>query len=325
MFLASGRWRARRGRWWRSKGVRLLPHEAHQRWLGRSKLLSHQRLWPPRWKRSRSRSRWLAELTVRLAGHHACTWLGSAMGVVTSVAAVTLILIRAGVVTIPVIPTPEGGWGGGGGAVSISPVVAAKAAAIVFTAAAPTASHAAITLLLVHEVRVVGAAATVTHTATWHSQEVLDQYHSRLPKFMKCFFHFIVQLRCNKIKKQWQVVLTASSTTIRVHQLKQFGVDSLPRLFQNPDQVSGLTQVPRGEERVGGALVGAACCTSNTVDVILRRAGIVVVDDELDIFNIFLGKEQKIFRARRKVIRKEEELLIQTSIMCFKNYGLYLR
>lgn len=197
MFLASGRWRARRGRWWRSKGVRLLPHEAHQRWLGRSKLLSHQRLWPPRWRGSRSRSGRLAELNVRLAGHPACTWLGSTMGVVTSVAAVILILIRAGVVTIPVIPTPEGGWGGGG-AVSISPVVAAEAAAIVFTAAAPTASHAAITLLLVHEVRVVGAAATVTHPATWHSQEVLDPYRSRPQKIWYIFF--ILLYDCDVIK-----------------------------------------------------------------------------------------------------------------------------
>lgn len=84
------------------------------------------------------------------------------------------------------------------------------------------------------------------------------------------------------------VLLTSSSsTTPRVHELKQFRVDGLPGLRQHPDKVSGLPQVPWGEEGVGSALVGTAGRTSNTVDVILRGAGIVIVDDELDILHIF--------------------------------------
>lgn len=86
------------------------------------------------------------------------------------------------------------------------------------------------------------------------------------------------------------VLLTASSATARVHELKQFRVDGLTGFCQDPDQVSSLPQVPWGEERISSALVGAASCPSNTVDVIFRGAGIIIVDDELDIFHIFCVK-----------------------------------
>lgn len=86
------------------------------------------------------------------------------------------------------------------------------------------------------------------------------------------------------------VLLTASSATSRVHELKQFRVDGLPGFCQDPDKVSSLPQVPWGEERISSALVGTAGCTSNTVDIIFRGAGIVIVDDELDIFHIFCVK-----------------------------------
>lgn len=86
-----------------------------------------------------------------------------------------------------------------------------------------------------------------------------------------------------------QVTLTASTATTGVDQLQQLRVDGLSGLLQDPDQVPGLPQVPRREEGVGGALVGAAGRTANAVHVVLRRVGIVVVDDKLDVFHIFIG------------------------------------
>lgn len=147
------------------------------------------------------------------------------MGVVAAAAtaAVTLILIGSGVETAPVIATPIGG--GGGRAVSISAVAAVEAAASVFVAAA--GAHAAVALILVHEVGVAGVASTVTHPTS------------------------------------------ASTATIGVDQLKQLRVDGLSGLLQDSDQVPGLPQVPWCEEGVGGALVGAAGRTANTVDVVL--------------------------------------------------------
>ena len=71
-----------------------------------------------------------------------------------------------------------------------------------------------------------------------------------------------------------------------VDQLQQLGVDGLPGLLQDPDQVPGLPQVPRGEEGVGRALVGAARRAPDAVDVVLRGVRIVVVDDELDVLHV---------------------------------------
>lgn len=76
----------------------------------------------------------------------------------------------------------------------------------------------------------------------------------------------------------------------RVNQLQQFGIDGLPGLLQNSDQVPGLAQVTRGEEGVGRALVGAAGRTADPVHVVLRRVGVVIVDDKLDILHVFGGK-----------------------------------
>ncbi len=184
IILLPGRWRARRRRGWRSKSIRRLPHEAHERWLQWSKLLRHQRLRHPWWW---TKNR-LAKLTLRLArliltststSTSTSTGLASTAGVVAPAAAVTLVLIWARVVAVPAISAsvPEGGSGGGGsGAVSITAVAAVtvEATAAVFAAAGTTTTraHAAITLLLVHEVRVVGAAATVTHSATCNKQQM---------------------------------------------------------------------------------------------------------------------------------------------------------
>lgn len=85
------------------------------------------------------------------------------------------------------------------------------------------------------------------------------------------------------------MTLTASTATVGVHQLKQLGVDGLSGLLQDPDQVPGLPQVSWREEGVGSALVGAAGRAANTVDVVLGGVGVVVVDDKLDVFHIFIG------------------------------------
>lgn len=265
--LLPGRWRARRRRWRRSKRIRRLPHEAQERGLWRSELLSHQGLWPPwGW---RKRRRGLAKLTLWQARLFlTSTGLTSAVGVVARVATKTLELIRAWAVAVP-SSVPVGGRGRGSGAVSIVAVtaVAAEAASVVFAAAAAAGAaagaHAAVALLLVHEVRVAGVATTVTHSAT-----------------------------------------ASSAAATWVHELKQFGVDGLAGLRQHPDQVSSLPQVPWGEEGVRSPLVGTAGCASNAVDVILRGAGIVVVDDELDIFHIFRMKSNRFYSTgeRRNMI-----------------------
>lgn len=79
---------------------------------------------------------------------------------------------------------------------------------------------------------------------------------------------------------------TASSSAPGVQELQEFGVDGLTRLLQHSHQVASLAQVSWGEEGVGCALVGAAGRSSDAVHVVLGGAGIVIVDDELDILHI---------------------------------------
>lgn len=79
----------------------------------------------------------------------------------------------------------------------------------------------------------------------------------------------------------------ATASTPAVHQLQQFGVDGLPGLLQHPDELPGLPNVAGGEEGVGRALVGAAGRAANAVDVVLRRVGVVVVNDELDVLHVW--------------------------------------
>lgn len=160
LLLVSGWCEARRGRWWGAEGVRLLAHEAHQWRLCRGKWLCHQGLWHPRW-RWRSRSWRLAEL----AGSSARSRCSCTVGVVAAAASTEIvILIRGGVEAAPVIATPVGGGGGGGRAVSVAAVTVEAAASVFATAAS---AHAAVALILVHEVRVVGVASTVTHPTSW--------------------------------------------------------------------------------------------------------------------------------------------------------------
>lgn len=93
------------------------------------------------------------------------------------------------------------------------------------------------------------------------------------------------------------VCLTAAPPPAGVRELTQFGVDGLPGLFQHPDQVSGLPQVARREEGVSCAFVSAAGRASNAVHVVLGGVGIIVVDDELDIFNILWVKNNRYYRT----------------------------
>lgn len=136
-------WRRRRG--WGGKSIGGLPYEAHEWRLLRSKLLSHERLQPTCGRRKRR----LAELAESLSGLiltcHPTVGVVGAAGT-----AVALILLCAGVVAIPVIPTSVSV--GGRRAVVIA-AVAIIATEAVFAAAA--GAHAAVTLVPVHEVRVV--------------------------------------------------------------------------------------------------------------------------------------------------------------------------
>lgn len=176
IILFPGCWGPWRRRGWRSKWIRWLSHEAHERRLWWSKLLSHQRLQPPWWWRRRRRRR-LDKLTLwlvrRILNSHT-TWLASAARVVAPTVAVALVLIRTRVVAVPAIPASVPVGRRGSGAVSIPAVAAvtAEATAAVFAASATTRAHAPITLLLVHQVRVVGVAATVTHSATCNKQQM---------------------------------------------------------------------------------------------------------------------------------------------------------
>lgn len=163
---------------------------------------------------------------------------------------------------------------------------AAAAAAAASAAAAAAAAHAAITWPL-ELVGVGGAAAgTVTHPATCHNKK---RQHDHIPV-----------LTARRTAMYRAVLTAASAAAPRLHELEQFGVDGLPGLRQNPDQVSRLPQVPRGEEGVGRPLVGAARRTSDAVDVVLGGIGIVIVDDELDVFHIFWMKSNWIHRVEER-------------------------
>lgn len=90
-----------------------------------------------------------------------------------------------------------------------------------------------------------------------------------------------------KKKKFCSLSLTSSSPSSPViNQLQQFGVDGLPGLLQNPDQVSGLAEVPGSEEGVGCAFVGAAGGASNAVDIVLRGVWVIIVDDKLHVLYV---------------------------------------
>lgn len=65
-------------------------------------------------------------------------------------------------------------------------------------------------------------------------------------------------------------------------------IDHLAGLDKNLDQVIGLGRVVVREEGERGALLLAASRAANSVHVILRVVGIVVVDHKLDVVDIFV-------------------------------------
>lgn len=169
--LLPGGWGAWRRRGWRNKGIRWLPHKAHEWRLWRRKLLRHQRLRASCWRRRLDKlTLWL----VRLILNSHATWLATAARVVASTVAVVLVLIWTRAVAVSVIPTSVPVGGRGGRAVSIA-AVAAEPTAAVFAASATTRAHASITFLLVHQVGVVGVAATVAHSATYNKRQMWNQ------------------------------------------------------------------------------------------------------------------------------------------------------
>ncbi len=79
---------------------------------------------------------------------------------------------------------------------------------------------------------------------------------------------------------------SSASSTSSINQLQQFRIDGLSGLLQHPDQLTGLAEVPRSEEGVCCAFVGAAGRATDAMDVVLRWVGIVIIDDKLDILHI---------------------------------------
>lgn len=97
---------------------------------------------------------------------------------------------------------------------------------------------------------------------------------------------------------------SSTSSASVVNELQQFGIDGLSGLLQNPDQLAGLADIARCEECVGGAFVGAAGRAADAVDVVLRRVGVVVIDNELDILHVL--KTGGLRTGVGVVIRRQE-------------------
>ena len=68
--------------------------------------------------------------------------------------------------------------------------------------------------------------------------------------------------------------------------LEELGVDGLVGLSQHCHQVAGLPHVVGGEEGVGCARLLATSCAADSVDIVLRVVGIVIVDDKFHVFDI---------------------------------------
>jgi len=71
-----------------------------------------------------------------------------------------------------------------------------------------------------------------------------------------------------------------------VHHLDQLRTNLLPSLAQYVNEILGLGSVLDREQRIRGAAFPCTPCASNTVDVILRVIGVVVVDDKLYVVDI---------------------------------------
>lgn len=65
-------------------------------------------------------------------------------------------------------------------------------------------------------------------------------------------------------------------------------IDHLPGLEQNLDQVMGLGRVVVREERERGALLLATSSAADSVHIVFRVVGVVVVNHKLDVVDIFV-------------------------------------
>lgn len=205
------------------------------------------------------------------------------LAIAAAVILVLVVRVGAGAIAASAVPATaisvRGGRGGRGAipvpaastatVSAVATVAVAAAAATLLGATAPSGrTHSPVTLILVHQVGVVRTGgATETGTATSSS----------------------------------------ASATSGVNQLQQLGIDGLPGLLQHPDQLAGLAEVPWREEGVGSAFIVAAGRTTNAVDVVLRRIGIVVIDDKLDILHV-LTCEAAVWSQGRKRYRLKSEL-----------------
>lgn len=82
----------------------------------------------------------------------------------------------------------------------------------------------------------------------------------------------------------------------------QFRIDNLSRLVEDGDQVARLPLVVGGKERVRRPRLRTPSCPADSVDVILGRVGVVVIDDVLDIFDVWkilnrIGESRRIRKS----------------------------
>lgn len=206
-----------------------MPHQTHHG-LGRVELLGHERL-------GARRRGWSLSTA---------PGPGAAPGgaVLTAAAAVAVLIpvvrVGAGAVAASSVPAAAIPVRGGGGGRAV-PVPAVPSTAVPAVSAVVAAASA-----------VLGAAASA---------------HGAHPPVTLVLVHQVGIVRIGVATETGPA--TSSSSTSGVNQLQQFRIDGLSGLLQHPDQLSGLPEVPRGEEGVGGAFVCAAGRTADTMDVVL--------------------------------------------------------
>lgn len=182
---------------------------------------------------------------------------GAAPGAAAVLVLIVGVGVGAGAVASSSVPAAAISVGGRRRALPVAavpPAAVAAAAAAAVLGAAAHGAHSPIALVLVHQVGVVGIGVATETGSTTSS----------------------------------------SSSSSAVNQLQQFGIDGLPGLLQHPDQLSGLPEVSRREEGISRAFVGAAGRAADTVDVVLGRVRIVIVDDKLDILHILRRRGKKV-------------------------------
>lgn len=83
---------------------------------------------------------------------------------------------------------------------------------------------------------------------------------------------------------------TTATESTAPRQLDQLRVDLLLGLTQDADQVLGGLAVVGSEEGDGSALGAGTARTTDAVDVVLNVPGEVVVDDKLDVLDVYMAQ-----------------------------------